>query len=139
MLNKGDQVGTSDWITVTQAMIDGFAAITGDNQWIHVDIERTGGKTIAHALMVMGFFPTWLRAMKPQLPLDKPKRTLNYGYNKVRNMSPIPVNSRVRAHVRLLDIEDKGAGTNIHFEFTVEIEGIEKPALVAEFITHWVK
>jgi acyl dehydratase len=54
-------------------------------------------------------------------------------------MSPIPVNSRVRAHVKLLDIEDKGAGTNIHFEFTVEIEGIEKPALVAEFITHWVK
>jgi acyl dehydratase len=139
MLNKGDMVGTSDWRTITQDMINGFAELTGDNQWIHVDIEKTGGKTLAHALMIVGFFPTWLRSLKPQLPLARPSRTLNYGYNKVRFMSPIPVNSRVRAHIKLLDMEDKGSGTNIHFEFTVEIEGVEKPAVVAEFITHWVK
>jgi acyl dehydratase len=142
MLQPGDTVGTSDYTEITQDMVTTFANVTGDTQWIHVDPERArtdlpGGKTLAHGLMVLGFFPTWLRAMKPQLPLPRPKRTLNYGYNKVRFSSPIQTGSRVRATIKLLAIEPKGTGNNIVFEFVVTKEGDDKPVVIAEFITHW--
>ena len=130
----GKPVGTSDWVLVDQAMIDAFAAATGDHQWIHVDVERArtqmpDGKTIAHGYLTLSLLP---RLQETVYRIRKTSRAINYGTNKLRFTSPVPAGSRVRLHQVLKGVEDVKGGVRMTFESTVEIEGSEKPALVAE-------
>lgn len=131
----GQELGVSDWLLVDQARIDRFAEATNDFQWIHVDPERAarelpGGTTIAH-----GFLTLSLVAGLPTFEILRTSRMINYGANRVRFTNMVPAGSRVRVRQRLAEAEDvKGGGVRVVCESTVEIEGQERPALVAETI-----
>ncbi|MEA1086259.1 MAG: MaoC family dehydratase [Sphingomonas sp.] len=138
-----DRIGTetvSDWVEVTQAMIDRFAEATGDHQFIHVDPVAAAatpfGGTIAHGFLTLSLMPL-LAAKVPDAPqLAGVKMGVNYGGNKVRFLSPVRSGSRVRGRFRLLAFEQKRPGQYQQTtEFTVEIEGADKPALIAEWIS----
>ncbi len=124
----GKTLGPSDWITVDQAMIDKFAEATGDHQWIHVDVERAkkempGGKTIAHGYLTLSLLP---RLAPTLLKVNKRKRGINYGSNKIRFTNPVPAGSRIRLKQTIKaveDVPDNGV-----------VEGQERPALVAEIL-----
>ena len=129
-------LGESEWITVTQAMIDTFAEATGDHQWIHVDVERAraempGGKTIAHGFLTLSLLP---RLSQSILHIRRRSRSLNYGSNKVRFTHPVPEGSRLRARQVLKASEAVPGGRRLIIETTMEIEGQSRPALVAETI-----
>jgi acyl dehydratase len=134
---QGRTIGPSDWREVTQDDIDQFADISGDHQWIHVDPERARaespfGKTIAHGnltlSMIDGFRPELLESSGFKLGV-------NYGFNKIRFPAPVPVGSRIRASVEVLTVEEIGGGWHQFTQrWTVEVEGSEKPACVAEFV-----
>jgi len=134
----GKDLGVSDWLTVDQARIDTFAEASGDHQWIHVDVERCktempGGKTIAHGNLTLSLVSTLMRSV---YEVKKRSRGLNYGSNRVRFTNIVPVDSRIRARPRLKAVEDvAGNGVRVTTEVTVEIEGQERPALVAEMIS----
>ena len=138
----GQEIGVSDWVEVTQERINLFADATGDHQWIHVDVERAkkdmpGGKTIAHGFLTLSLIP--MLGQKTDAPkIEGIKMGVNYGGNKVRFLAPVRSGKRVRSHVKLLELDEKRPGqwqqTN---EITVEIEGEEKPALIAEWITQF--
>ncbi len=134
----GKELGVSEWIDVDQAMIDAFADATGDHQWIHVDVERAktelpGGKTIAHGYLTLSLLP---RMMYEIYEIVDKSHGLNYGSNKVRFTNPVPAGSRVRGKASCKACEDvKGDGVRIINEFSVEIEGQERPALIAEVIS----
>ena len=131
----GREFGPGDWVTVDQAMIDQFAEITGDHQWIHVDVERAkrempGGKTIAHGYLTLSLIPRLGRGL---ITITKVKRGLNYGSNKVRFTGTVPAGSRVRLRTKLLKVEPvEGNGVRVTSEVKIEVEGQDKPALVAE-------
>jgi acyl dehydratase len=130
----GKPVGDSEWVLVDQKMIDAFADATGDHQWIHVDVARAknempGGKTIAHGYLTLSLLP---RLSAGVYRIRKTSRGINYGSNKVRFTSPVPAGSRVRLHQVLKTVEDIKGGVRMTFESTVELEGNDKPALVAE-------
>ena len=137
------QVGTetvSDWVEVTQDMIDKFADATGDHQFIHVDPVRAAqtpfGGTIAHGFLTLSLMPL-LSAKVPDAPrLENVRMGVNYGGNKVRFVAPVRSGSKVRGRFRLKEFDEKGPGryqqTN---ELTVEIEGKDKPAMIAEWMT----
>jgi acyl dehydratase len=130
----GKPVGTSHWLTVDQRMIDAFADATGDHQWIHIDVERAkrdmpGGKTIAHGYLTLSLLP---RLGASVYRIRRMSRGINYGSNKVRFTAPVPAGSQVRLHQVLKDIEDITGGVRMTFESTVEIQGSDKPALIAE-------
>ena len=133
----GRELGPSDWFTVEQAQIDRFADATGDHQWIHVDVARAarempGGKTIAHGFLTLALVP---RMAATLLHVTKRSRGLNYGSNKVRFTNAVPAGARIRLRQRLAEVvEVAGDGVRITSEMTVEIEGSERPALVAEVI-----
>ena len=133
----GRELGPSEWITVDQAMIDKFADATGDHQWIHVDVERArrempGGKTIAHGYLTLALAP---RMAATLLRVTKRNRGLNYGSNKVRFITSVPAGARVRVRQRIRNVEEvPGNGVRVTSEMTVELEGHERPALVAELI-----
>jgi acyl dehydratase len=133
----GRELGPSEWIAVDQAMIDAFADATGDHQWIHVDVERArrelpGGTTIAHGYLTLSLVP---RLAATLLRVEKRRHGLNYGSNKVRFISPVPAGARVRLRQRIVDVEDvPDNGVRVTSQMTVEIEGQERPALVAEII-----
>lgn len=141
MTRKGEAIGTSEWVTVDQAMIDKFADATGDHQFIHVDPERAKltpfGGTIAHGFLTLSLFP--LLAEKSNMPrVEGVKMGVNYGGNKVRFLTPVRSGERVRGHFRLLELEEKRPGQfQQTIEFTVEIEGEDKPALIAEWISQF--
>ncbi len=129
----------SDWVEVTQEMIDKFADATGDHQFIHVDPERAAltpfGGTIAHGFLTLSLMP--LLASKTDQPqIEGVRMGVNYGGNKVRFLTPVRSGSRVRGRFKLVEFDEKRAGqwqqTN---EFTVEIEGQDKPAMIAEWIS----
>ena len=130
----GKKIGTSDWVVVDQAMIDKFADATGDHQWIHVDVERArkempGGKTIAHGYLTLSL----LAGLAHQVySIRKRSRGINYGSNKVRFTAPVPAGSRIRLHQTLKNVEDIQGGVRMTFESSMEIEGSDRPALVAE-------
>jgi acyl dehydratase len=133
----GQEVGVSDWVTIDQDRINTFADATGDHQWIHVDVERAkkempGGKTIAHGYLTLSLIPM-LGAQT--LRITGVSRGINYGSNKVRFTNMVPVGSRVRGRQKLVAVEAKGAGLQMINEFTIEIEGQERPACVAETIS----
>jgi acyl dehydratase len=134
----GRELGPSGWLVVDQAMIDTFAQATGDHQWIHVDVERArrempDGKTIAHGYLTLSLVP---RLAATLLRVEKRRHGLNYGSNKVRFITPVQAGSRIRLRQRIASVEDvAGNGVRITSEMTVEIEGQERPALVAEILS----
>lgn len=133
----GQELGTSDWLPITQAMIDDFAKATGDYQWIHVDAERAraslpGGTTIAHGFLTLSLSPQFSYGL---YGVDSTKMALNYGTNKVRFISPVPSGSRVRMRAVLTDVEEIPGGAKILTEATFEIDGQNKPACVAELLS----
>lgn len=132
----GKSVGTSEWLTVDQAMIDAFAAATGDRQWIHIDPARAarelpGGKTIAHGFLTLSLLPLLAQSI---VTIREKARTFNYGANKIRFTAPVSSGSRIRLHLVLKAAELLEGGVRLTYENTVEIEGETKPALVAEMI-----
>ena len=131
----GEDLGASDWLTIEQDRVDAFAEATGDHQWIHVDVPRATagpfGGTIAHGYLTLSLIPM-LGAQV--FGLETPGARLNYGVNKVRFPSPLPVGSRIRAHVKVVDVADVPAGKQVTFGWAIEIEGGTKPACVAESV-----
>ena len=132
----GQKLGTSDWYTVDQKAIDAFADATGDHNWIHIDVERAkrempGGKTIAHGYLTLSLIP---RLSKTVYHIQQRGKGLNYGANKVRFINPVPVGSRVRLIETLKEAEDTNAGLRLTFECVIEIEGAQRPAMIAETI-----
>ena len=131
----GQEVAVSDWTTITQAQIDRFAEATHDHQWIHVDAERARagpfGATIAHGFLTLSLLPMFFASIS----VVETRMAVNYGLNKVRFMSPVRVDSRLRGRLTLIKCEpiDRG-GMQLVWEVTVEIEGHSKPACVAESV-----
>ena len=133
----GQTIGPSDWRTVTQADIDKFAELSGDDQWIHVDVERAKtespfGTTIAHGnltlAMIDGFRPELFESTGFKLGV-------NYGWNKIRFPAPVPVDARIRGSVETVSVDEVGNGWHqIVYKWTVEVEGSEKPCCVAESV-----
>jgi acyl dehydratase len=137
----GQAIGTSDWLTVDQAMIDKFADATGDHQFIHVDpqmAEQTPfGGTIAHGFLSLSLMPV-LTQMADMPRLEGIKMGVNYGGNKTRFLAPVRSGKRVRGHFKLLEIDEKRPGQwQQTVEYTLEIEGEDKPALVAEWVSQF--
>src|SRR5262245_2947037 len=134
----GRELGPSEWLTVTQAMIDTFAEATGDHQWIHVDVERAkrempGGKTIAHGYLTLSLLP---RLAPTLMKIEKRRRGLNYGSNRIRFTSPVPAGARRRLRQKLLKAEEvEDNGVRITSQMTMEVEGSDRPAMVAETIS----
>jgi acyl dehydratase len=130
---EGEDLGTSDWHEVTQQAIDAFADVTGDHQWIHVDVERAKetpfGGTIAHGYYTLSLAPMFMAQI---FGLDGFAFAVNYGLDKVRFPAPLPVGSRVRMHARLARLEDVPGGAQMTVEATFEREGGDKPVCVAQ-------
>ena len=132
----GQEIGVSDWITITQEQVMQFAEATGDHQWIHVDVERATagpfGAPIAHGFLTLSLLPKFFATT---VHVVQSRMGVNYGLNRVRFMSPVPVGSRLRGRVKLIAAEDiANDGKQLTFEVTVELEGSTKPACVAESI-----
>src|SRR5699024_1133479 len=136
---KGALLGTVAWVEVTQDRIDRCADATGDDRWIHVDQEKPKsgpfGTTIAPGYLTLSLIP---RLGGQNYSVDGIRMGINYGLGKVRFPSVVPVGSRVRASVELVDVVDKPQGKQVTVRTTVEIEGGEKPACVAESIALYV-
>jgi acyl dehydratase len=133
----GQEIAVSDWLTITQEQVNLFAQATGDHQWIHVDVERARagpfGAPIAHGFLTLSLLPKFIESA---ISIENTRMGVNYGLNKVRFTSPVPVGSRLRARIRLLDCQpvDNG-GMQMTWQVTVEREGSDKPACVAESLT----
>jgi acyl dehydratase len=137
----GTTVGISDWLTVDQAMINKFADATGDHQFIHIDVEKAKltpfGGTIAHGFLSLSLMPV-LTQMADMPRLEGIKMGVNYGGNKARFLSPVRSGKRVRGAFKLLEIEEKRPGQwQQTIEYTLEIEGEDKPALIAEWVSQF--
>jgi acyl dehydratase len=137
---KGETIGQSDWVTITQKEVNLFADATSDHQWIHVDPERAAkgpfGTTIAHGFMTLSLLP---RLMHDIYEVKGIKLAVNYGLNKVRFPAPVPVGSKIRAQSSLVDVDDLGNGAvQATLSTTIEIEGSAKPACVAESIVRYI-
>ncbi|PZO06708.1 MAG: Nodulation protein N [Alphaproteobacteria bacterium] len=133
----GQEMGVSRWFVVDQARIDAFAEVTEDRQFIHVDPEAARatpfGGTIAHGFLTLSLASAMTYDAVP--PLEGVVMGVNYGFDKLRFLAPVPAGSRIRGRFRLLSAEDKGGGRwLLKHELTVEIEGSEKPALIAEWL-----
>ena len=134
----GQKVGPGEWRQVTQEMIDQFADLSGDDQWIHVDVERAKtespfGTTIAHGNLTLSLTDGFRRTLMTSTGF---KLGVNYGWNKVRFPAPVPAGSRVRASAELTEVVDVGGGWwQIVTRFTVEVEGSDKPACVADAVS----
>ena len=132
----GEHLGFSPWMEISQERVNQFAEATGDHQWIHIDVERAKkespfGGPIAHGYLTLSLGPV----LMPQVVLTTGfKMGVNYGCNKVRFMSPVPVGANVRLGVKLLQVDDIAGGVQQTFEFTFEVEGAAKPSCVAEVI-----
>ena len=133
----GKEVAVTDWLTVGQERIDGFAGATEDHQWIHVDRERAArespyGTTVAHGFLSLSLLPYLLGQA---IEIQGMRLGINYGLNRVRFTGPLPAGSRVRARFRLAAVEDIAMGVQTTWNVTLEREGEEKPVLVAEWLT----
>jgi hypothetical protein len=132
----GKEVGVSDWLLIDQDRIDQFAKATDDLQWIHTDPTKAAqdspfGKTIAHGFLTLSLIPHFMYSC---LFFEHSKLTVNYGLNKVRFTSPVLVGSRLRAIFKTIQVTDVHKGVQIEWQVSMEIEGQEKPALVASFL-----
>ncbi len=136
----GRDLGTSDWLEITQARVDTFADATGDHQWIHVDVERARaespfGGPIAHGYLTLALTNLFLPQVVEVTGISS---GVNYGVGKVRFPAAVPVGSRVRGRVVLDAAEDVRGGVQTTMVITVELEGSEKPACVVEAISRWL-
>jgi acyl dehydratase len=134
----GQEIASSEWFEVTQSRIDQFAELTNDRQWIHVDTERAkeempNGTTIAHGFLTLSLL-SYLVGQAVFIEGDFHRR-INYGFNRLRFVSPVPAGSRIRARLTLGALEEvRNDGLQVTWNVTVEVEGVEKPALVAEWL-----
>lgn len=137
----GQELGVSRWVDIDQSRIDAFADVTMDHQWIHVDVEKAKaespyGATIAHGFLTISLIPG---VSKDNYRVENAKLGINYGLNKVRFLAPVTAGSRIRVHSELADAIKVGDDTvNLTVRHTVEIDGVEKPAAVAELIARFV-
>lgn len=132
----GQRLGHSDWVKIAQAATDDFARLTGDDHWIHVDTERASrempnGKTIVHGLHMVSLMP---RLQREIYTVRERGRGLNYGYDRLRFVAPVPVDSRVRLALTLVEAAPHPRGTRVVCEAAIEMEGAEGPAVVARHI-----
>jgi acyl dehydratase len=137
--SAGRDLGHSDWLEITQDRINLFADATDDHQWIHVDPERAAsgpfGRTIAHGYLTLSL----VAGLTSQLiEVHNIKMAINYGTNKVRFPSPVPVGSRIRASARILSVEEVAGGAQVTNLVTIEVEGSEKPCCVVESIVRYL-
>jgi acyl dehydratase len=136
----GQEIHASDWLTVDQTMIDAFANATRDRQWIHTDPARAAsespyGKTIAHGYLTLSLYPLLRGLVDDSKPLAPGvKRVINYGINKLRFPNAVVVGSRIRAHCKLVSAEEAKGSIELVEEYSVEIEGQERPACVSECV-----
>lgn len=132
----GEHLATGDWVLIDQQRINLFAQATGDHQWIHVDVERARkgpfGTTIAHGFLTLSLLP---ELADKAMVVEDVKMGVNYGLNRVRFTSPVPVDSRVRAHLKLKEYLPIEGGAQLTMEVTIEREGADKPACVAEAVS----
>jgi len=132
----GQELGCSDWLQVDQARIDLFAQATGDHQWIHTDPARAAagpfGATVAHGFLTLSLLPV---LFETGFAIDDVRMGVNYGLNRVRFPAPVRVGSRLRGRFRLLSYEPLAGGAQLTVESTLELEGSEKPACVAESVS----
>lgn len=133
----GKKLGTSAWHLIDQTTVDEFARITGDDQWIHVDIARAKrelpqGSTIAHGFLLLALIAAWMHEI---YRIKGAARSINYGFDYLRFLSPVPVGARVRLHQTLKNAELIEGGVRVLIECGIEIENSQKPALVAHHIT----
>jgi acyl dehydratase len=132
---EGEELGTGEWLEIDQDRVDRFADATGDHQWIHVDVERAAsgpfGGTVAHGYLTLSLLP-FLGSQV--FSLETPGARLNYGVNKVRFPAPVRVGSRIRSRVVMGEVSDIPAGKQLTLRHTIEVEGQDKPACVAETV-----
>lgn len=136
----GSELGVSDWLEIDQKRVNDFAEVTGDHQWIHVDVERAKAESpykapIAHGFLTLSLIPA---LSKDTYRVENAKLGINYGLNKVRFLNAVPVGSRVRARSELVDVKAKDSVADLTVRHTIEIDGVEKPAAVAEMIARIV-
>jgi len=140
----GSEIAVSDWLDVTQAMIDQFAHATLDRQWIHVDPERAArespfraddgvGSTVAHGFLTLSLLSHWIEAA---VVITDRRVGINAGFDKVRFTGPVPVGSRIRARFTLASSDPVAGGARLKWNVTVERDGKERPVLTAEWIVH---
>ena len=132
----GQEVAVSDWLTITQEQVNQFAQATGDHQWIHVDVDKAKagpfGGTIAHGFLTLSLLPKFFES---SLHVVESRMGVNYGLNKVRFIAPVPVGSRLRARMKLLQCDPiDNNGMQMTWEVTIEREGVAKPVCVADSI-----
>jgi acyl dehydratase len=133
----GSELGVSEWLEIDQQRINEFADVTGDHQWIHIDVERAKkespyGAPIAHGFLTLSLIPA---LSKDNFRVQNAQLAINYGLNKVRFLSAVPVGSRIRVRSELADAVAKDPTTvDLTVRHTIEIDGVEKPAAVAEMI-----
>lgn len=132
----GKEIGVSNWLEINQEQIDTFARISGDDNWMHVDTERAkkempDGKTIAHGFFTLSLIPFLVRSV---YQIQERGKGLNYGSNRVRYVSPVPVGSRVRLRQSIKAADAIEGGMRITSDCVIEIEGRTRPAVVAEFL-----
>lgn len=135
----GQEIGVSDWIDITQERVDLFADATDDHQWIHVDPEKAAlgpfGGPIAHGFLTLSL----VVPLSSQIPLDvgEPRMAINYGLEKVRFPTPVPVGSRIRARASLTSLKEVEGGLQVNRLVTIEVEDQDKPAMVAETVSRF--
>ena len=133
----GSELGVSDWLEIDQKRVNDFADVTGDHQWIHIDVERAKaespyGAPIAHGFLTLSLIPA---LSKDNFRVQNATLAINYGLNKVRFLSAVPVGSRIRVRSELADAVAKDEGTvDLTVRHSIEIDGVETPAAVAEMI-----
>jgi acyl dehydratase len=133
----GQEVAVSDWVHISQERVNLFAEATGDHQWIHIDVERSRkespyGGTIAHGFLTLSLLPMLMESV---ISMPTSKMGVNYGLNKVRFPAPVPVGSKVRGRVMLMEVEDIEGGAQMTWKVTIEREGGDKPVCVAESLS----
>lgn len=136
---QGEELGISDWLLIDQERVNAFAEVTGDRQWIHVDVERARrespfGGPIAHGYLTLSLLAKFAQEC---IRAEGVKLAVNYGLNRVRFASPVKVGSRVRAKFMLDQVEEIAGGAQLVWRATIEIEGGDKPACIAEMVTRW--
>ena len=135
----GKSLGHSDWLEIDQERIDAFAEATGDHQWIHVDVPRAKegpfGKTIAHGYLTLALTNMYLPDL---VSVPGAKMGINYGANRLRFPSPVPVGSRVRCGAEIVEVNDIPGGVQAVTRISVEVEGSEKPACVVDSVTRYI-
>ena len=136
----GEDLGASDWLSIEQDRVDAFAEATGDHQWIHVDVERAAagpfGGTIAHGYLTLSLIPMLGTQV---FSLETPGAKLNYGVNKVRFPSPVPVGSELRMGVTIAAVDETDGGVQVTYDLVMEVKDAPKPACVAQVVYRYYR